>query len=192
MCAALLMVGNGDGRKYEAGYRKLATVAPPHLSLDSSLTLSPLYLLPHLLFAFTHLCFILLIQWFYEGRKETGKRWGEKHAWHLWQHMPITKLASHAASWTSFILFCFWLVFWIDIIKHSRDRGQRGTCSGSCTKRSNSISSPEATGWLQLNCFGNGPTDGRGYNCRVPLWSVSFPGYGARVATLRLMYTAWF
>lgn len=125
------------------------------------------------------------------GRKqERGEV--EKHAWHLWQHMPITKLASHAASWKGFILFCFWLIFWVDIIKHSRDRGQRGTCSGSCTKRSNSISSPEATGWLQLNCFGSGPTDGRGYNCRVLLWSVSFPGYGARVATLRLMYTAWF
>lgn len=42
----------------------------PHLPLDSRLTLSSLYLLLHLLLDFSHLCFILLIQYFCEGRKK--------------------------------------------------------------------------------------------------------------------------
>lgn len=41
----------------------------PHLPLDSRLTFSS-YLLLHLLLDFTHLCFILLIQCFCEGRKK--------------------------------------------------------------------------------------------------------------------------
>lgn len=45
----------------------------PHLSLGSSLTLSTLYLLLHLLLDFTHLCFNFLIQCFYEGRNKKTK-----------------------------------------------------------------------------------------------------------------------
>lgn len=79
----------------------------PHLPLDRRLTLSPLNLLPHLLFAFSHLCFIFLTQCFCEGRKEIERSERENRAWHPQQCMPITKLASPAALGTKVFGFCF-------------------------------------------------------------------------------------